>query len=385
MFNSASPSRGTRSGYAAAALLGLALSPALGLGQELLTIHGTALESYQASATRVQDALPSLLLRGAYVDGSVAAGSSLWPVGANPAPDAWNRHGMLGDVRLAPGTYDRTYVDLALPSIGVPWVIGRTFLSNASTAREGPQGVNWFQSSQPEIFFHDHATNSLDMVYLVYGADRYLEFQRKDGSATTFVGVNGSAGIISYVSGSPDVWEYFDARGTRTTFFGGNTASNAADWQFWKIEDPVGNVAYVGDATTASTAVSGGYDASGRILYAYDMADRRYTYTYSGSAIGAVKRLTQVKAETKSSGTWASPSGVVEVGKVDYDYYTTKTTVGGVDIGDEGDLKLVTVTTPLTDSGVSLVTRQYFMYYFDTFSASDNRRGSPHQLPGRRQ
>src|SRR5690606_25906465 len=114
------------------------------------------------------------------------------------------------------------------------------------------------------------------------------------------------------------------------------------------------------------------FTGDGYIEYAYDSADRRFTYTYS--TLDSVVRLTQVKAETKSGGTWASPTGVVEVGKVAYSYYTT-----AENHGEPGDLKLVTKTTPLTDSGQSLVEKTYYRYWEGAYDV-DTNPGRDHQL-----
>ncbi len=160
---------------------------------------------------------------------------------------------------------------------------------------------------------------------------------------------NGSAGVVSFTAasgGEPETYKLVDQHGTETTFFGFDTNAGAAKGQVWKIVDAEGNTAFVGDATTASTAITNGYTAQGRISKAYDSADRRFTYTYDGTTY----RLTEVKAETKTGGTWSSPTGLAEVAKVNYEYYGDET------YGDSGALKLVEVTTPLTDSGVSSVT-----------------------------
>jgi RHS repeat-associated protein len=153
------------------------------------------------------------------------------------------------------------------------------------------------------------------------------------------------------------------------TFFGGNTASGKADWQIWKVEDAAGNAAYVGDEDTASDAVSNGFTADGFVEYAYDSADRRSTYTYT--TIDSVKRLTRVKAETKTGGTWSSPTGVTEVGRVEYGYYGSSQDAGST-YGSNGDLATVTRTTPLSDSGVSDVRRKYYRYWKGEFDDSTN-------------
>ena len=54
------------------------------------------------------------------------------------------------------------------------------------------------------------------------------------------------------------------------------------------------------------------------------------------------------------------------MGKVEYEYYGTES------YGDDGDLKLVKTTTPLTDSGVSSVQRKYYRYWEGTFNATSN-------------
>ena len=113
------------------------------------------------------------------------------------------------------------------------------------------------------MVFYD---GSPDVVYIVYGADRYLEFKHVEG--TEYAGVNGCAGVVTYVAGAedadPDWYIYYDQHGVATYFFGGTNTGNAA-WQIWKIVDPAGNVAYVGDASTAATALSNGYTADGGI------------------------------------------------------------------------------------------------------------------------
>jgi hypothetical protein len=110
---------------------------------------------------------------------------------------------------------------------------------------------------------------------------------------------------------------------------------------------------------------------------AYDSSasnERRYTYTYT--TLDSVDRLTQVKAEVKTGGTWdGTPTGVREVGRVDYSYYSNTDSEG-----EAGDLKVVTVTLPLTDSGVDLVQKTYYRYYeSDSWDTSTNP-GYKHHL-----
>jgi hypothetical protein len=167
----------------------------------------------------------------------------------------------------------------------------------------------------------------------------------------------------------PDTYAYTDQNGYTHTFFGFDGDAGAAAGQFWKTVDPDGQVAFVGHATTAATAISSGY-SSGRILKAYDTADRRYTYTYT--SLNGTYRLTEVVAETKTGGTWDSPTGVAEVASVEYSYY------GDESNGDIGDLKTVSVFLPLTDAGVAVGTR-YYRYYEGAYNESTNP-GYPHHL-----
>ncbi|MBK9189246.1 MAG: hypothetical protein IPM33_09860 [Phycisphaerales bacterium] len=291
----------------------------------------------------------------------------------------------LGSIRLATGTYSPMEVDLAFPA-QVPWVVGRTFNARQADSggthfdSNGYQGKNWFQISQPEIRLYDadstpSTKQAADLIYLVYGADRYVEFQRTDNDANTFRGVNGAAGVFTYEAGSPDLYVYTDQQGNRTYFFGGNTASDRANWQVWKFVDPAGNTAYVGHATTASSAVSDGYNADGTISKAFDSSGRRYCYSYT--TIDDDSRLDRVTAEINAEGGWGDCGSETLVGKVEYDYYSASDQTHG----PAGHLKLVTVTTPLSfdsqvQSAVPLLARkQHYRYYTQAYDNSAGRRG----------
>lgn len=343
-------------------------------------IFGEAMLTYKPTvATAVQDVWPQVTQRGVQLDGMLRSGAYLpFHIHANPFESAW-RAPAVGGIRLDMGTFQVADVDIALPAEGFEWVIGRTYnprqLDGSSAYRNSNsyQGKNWHQSSQPEIRFYDDATNTKDMVYLVYGADRYAEYKRVASTGLSFKGTNGAAGIFELTDGggSADTYKLTDQHGYEFTFFGFDGDAGAAAGQLWKIVDPDGNTAYVGDSSSSATAISSGYDGSGRILYAYDSSDRRYTYTYT--TLDSVVRLTEVKAETKTGGTWASPTGLATVAEVDYGYYTSET------YGDAGDLKTVTITTPLTDSGVSLTQKRYYRYWEGTYDATTNP-GYPHAL-----
>ena len=364
-----------------APLLVLVLLPVLALAspQEdpILEIEGTSLEGVQyATAAVQQDVQPIVLQRGALVDGHVR-GRTFLPMTINGSPfrAVWQAPTVSG-VRLETGTYDVSDVDLSLPAVGFPWVVGRTYNNRQDDGghvdSDGPQGKNWFQVSQPEIVLYDDATEAAnDIVYLFYGADRFAEYKRASNSATTFRSRNGSAGVFEHTAaagGEPEIYTLTDQAGMEFHFFGFDEDASPAEGQLWKVVDPDGNVAFAGHATTASTAISSGYTATGRMEYLYDTSDRRWTYAYDGN-----DRISSVKAETKTGGTWGSPTGVTEVGKVEYSYY------GAESYGDDGDLKMVEITTPLTDSGVSLTRKKYYRYWEGTYNATTNP-GHPHDI-----
>ncbi|MEM7305643.1 MAG: RHS repeat-associated core domain-containing protein [Planctomycetota bacterium] len=352
-------------------LLALAGSSRLpGLVEDpILTVHGGSLEAMQlTAATAKQDVLPIMAQRGMRLDGSSRARPlQRMAIQGNPYEKAWSGSSLNG-IRLESGTYDVSDVDLALPSDGFSWIVGRTYNNRQDVSgahvSDGPQGKNWFQVSMPEIALHEAASEVDDVLYLVYGADRFGEFRREGATADTFRGRNGTAGVWHFEDGGatePDTYTLYDQNGNELVFFGFDDDAAPAEGQLWSITDPDGNKAYVGHATTALTAISSGYTATeGYVSKAYDSSGRRYTYTYGNDA-GSTKRLTQVKAEVDDSG-W------VEVGRVDYEYY------GNESHGDTGDLKLVEITTPLTDPGVSSTHKKYYRYW-DTGSG-----GSAHDI-----
>ncbi len=381
---------GGRAVFHGVAVLAAALGWSAGMarGDQILETWNNSLTSYlPAAASGGQKVWPLHQQRGVNLDGSRRTWSALgWAFAGNPTnaggAESWNGNLMLGDMRVDLGAYSPTDVDISLPSNGFRWIIGRTFNgvqldttalpSPAHFDSNGAQGLNWYQISQPELMRVLGATSADDSVYIIFGADRYIEFQRTGSSSTEYKGKNGAAGVVHYTAGSPHVWTYTDQHGNVTDFFGDNTASDRADWQIWRMTDPAGNVCYVGDASSASTAVTSGYNADKTIAVAYDAATtaggggHRFTYTYT--TIDSVSRLTQVKAEIKAGGTWASPTSPSTVAQVDYAYYQT----GDNTYGADGNLKLVTITTPLTDSGVNLVQKKLYRYYKGTYNGSTN-------------
>ena len=351
------------------------------LGSSILEIHDASLTSYQVAASTSQDVLPTHLVRGVGVDGSPRAGSTHpMHLNGNPNGSPWSTNQSLGGVSLATGGFNPFEVDLALPADGPSWVIGRSYnqrQDDGSQQSDGYQGQNWFQTSQPEILIHwevsEGTKDADDLLYLIYGADRFIEFQRYNSSSDDFIATNGAAGAVEYAangSGEPETFTYVDQQGWASTFFGFDADAAGAEGQLWKVADPEGNEAYAGDASLASDPVTLGY-TSGRLIVAYDSEDRRYTYSYT--TLDSVDRLTEVKAETKTGGTSASPTGLATVGNVEYDYYGDET------YGDPGDLKTVTITTPLSESSNEHVKTKYYRYWEGTFNASTNP-GHPHSL-----
>lgn len=369
----------------------------------VLDVNSASLTSYlPGAASSGQDLIPLHTQRGTGIDGSENAGSGFgWSLGASPVAESWNGNGRMMGVHLDTGSPSLMEVDISLPSAGPRWTVGRTYNAVQTTTGalggthrdgDGFQGKNWFQTSQPELKYYDGGTGGVgsgDVVYILYGADRYLEFKWASTSVNTggvrkdeFRGTNGAAGVIQLVKDtngsptSPDLWTYTDQVGTKTVFFGGDALSSGAEWQLWKITDEAGNAVYVGDASSATTAISVGYSGR-RIQKAYDQAGRRYTYSYA--SLGGGTRLTQVLAETKTGGTWASPTGTATVGQVDYAYYTSADSGQELNADFYGCLKMVTVTTPLSDTSLSLAQKKYYRYYGGTYNGSTNP-GNPGQL-----
>ncbi|MCK4873242.1 MAG: hypothetical protein KAS72_10995 [Phycisphaerales bacterium] len=330
----------------------------------------TLTQNLCALPTTVQDVRATHGQRGVSLDGSLRARATHpWALAGNPGVWPWNGKMNAGGLRLDMGAYSFTDVDLAFAA-NVPWLIGRSYnalqeYDSSHYDSDGYQGNNWFQMSQPEIMLYEGDTDDEDVVYLIYGADRFIEFRRHDVNSVEFKAKNGAAGVMQYVAGSgnePDTYTYTDPHGMVTVFFGFDGDANPAEGQIWKVTDAAGNTAYAGDEDTASTAISDGYDGSGRIDETYDSAGRRFSYTYT--TLNGTDRLTEVKAEIDDGG-WT------EVGKVQYGYYGSGQPAGTT-YGSTGDLATVTITIPLTDSGINDVRVQYYRYWSGTYNATTN-------------
>ena len=203
------------------------------IADKVLLIHNDSLTTYlPTSKTPVQDVRPSVLQRSTSLEGHprfprttiVPPGSGgivcgmMFDMTGYDASEG--RHRWLTDHYLGTecptcdpkdstggvdllGTYAISDIDMELPASGFSWIIGRTYNTRQKDnggsyfKSTGYQGNNWFQSSQPELIYYDHPSDpSRDMLYLVLGADRFVEFKRWDEtrSCLTAPGVGCSAG-----------------------------------------------------------------------------------------------------------------------------------------------------------------------------------------------
>ncbi|MFZ4431199.1 MAG: hypothetical protein ACOYPS_12695, partial [Phycisphaerales bacterium] len=351
-----------------------------------------------ATQTAVGTPVPGSM--SVYKVSSVSGGQDIWPFATQSDPvgfeggDAVLRGGGGVFVDLFHNTPRVYQVDIALPCNGPGVTVARSFngvqvpdstspgtidISGSRRDSDGYQGYNWFQE-RPELVKSWAGTgagsSADDRLYLLTGADTALEFKR-DGTGTTFVGVNGTQAAIVHTAdggGSPGLYEYRDLSGTVMTFFDFDGDAYGAAGQLWKTRDMDGasgtHTSYIGHASTIATALaafeqSGGHPTA-RPTTIYDAAGRRYTYAYS--TFGGKTRLSQVKAERYISSAWT------EITRVDYDYYTSTSSGKGV----AGDLKTSTTTTPLSSGGDD-VRATYYRYYTAAYSSPSNP-GHPHQL-----
>lgn len=373
----------------------------------LLQIESALIEDdTQTSAqTRVQKASPYYIEsgvggdtfidnRGTGLDGSLRSPAPFgWVVNANPYAHDWNDKARYrSDFLLNNGRYSPTHIDLALPAPGFSWTVGRTYSIPAEapyydtstyTGPEGYQGLNWHQFSQPELVFSTEGAQD-EYIYIVYGADRFLEFKLVDGSSTVYRGVNGTAGAIvedTFNRAPPyntdhDTLTYWDQHGTRTVFydprdsdnnflFSGNPAT---------FHDARGQIASITDAdgNTASVTLFG-YDEDGKLLEAFDTAGRRYDYTYSTVSGGGLSAELLTKVEVfqdyNNDNTWETTGS-----KVEYEYYSSTVLGKGI----FGNLKEARVFTPLSGYDPAQpsqrVSQQKSRYWYQTV-ATDYARG----------
>ncbi len=348
---------------------------------QILETHADTLTTYRAPKTIVQDVRPRHEQRGLNLEGSERKRSGPgMALAGNPFENAFSGQTDLNDVQLDTGTWSPTTVDLALPGPNFTWTIGRTFNARQEDSghhdSDGYQGVNWFQVSQPEIVLYDHPTdNTKDVLYLVYGADRYAEFVRASATSNQYKAKNGAAGCFSHTTGTPDIWEYTDQKGVICRFFGFNTANYQADGQFWYLyrgtSSGAEQIIWAGHPSVATSAVTAGYDTSGRIKMVVDSADRRYTYNYSAPG----NRLSGVVVSIKAGGTWdGTPIGILDTASVEYTYYGDSEPHGQL-----GDLKTVKTIRALSDGVGNDIRARYYRYWTGTYNSATNP-GHPHQI-----
>ena len=346
----------------------------------IIQIHDDTLESASIGTPSLgQDVQHTFDSRSSYVDGTPRRPGRLG------AAVYANEFGVINGGTLSiPGvdTFSGDSIqddlDLSLPSSGMPVAIGRSYTAGASNlgglgvVRDGVQGRNWFQESQPEIVYVPHASDPAnDLIILYLGADSASEFRRVVSggvaSATTFRGVNGATGVFELLSGTggaPDLYVLTDSRAHEWTFFGFDAASGVASGQLWKSESADGISSYfLGHATDPVVAVSSGYSSNGPLVL-YDVEGRRFSYSYG--TIGGAPRLIDVVVEECSGANWATPGVISLVASVDYEYYDSETG------GSDGDLKQVSVTETLPDGSTETTIRAYYRYFTGAFNATSN-------------
>ena len=99
-------------------------------------VSAQILETYDASMTTykptgntlVQGVRPQVVQRGVTLDG-VMRSSPAFPMvcSGNPFENAWPGRENYAGIRIDCGSYAPQDIDIALPSKGIPWVVGRTY------------------------------------------------------------------------------------------------------------------------------------------------------------------------------------------------------------------------------------------------------------------
>jgi hypothetical protein len=367
----------SRSSFASAVALFALVFSGVSLADQILETYSASLTTYLPTGkTKVQNVRPRAEQRGVNLDGSLRSAPGIpAALAGNPFESVWAGTASLEGVRLDTGTYNPFEIDISLPAPGHRWLVGRTYNARQDDSGQfnsnGYQGKNWFQISQPELHLYDDADNAKDVIYLVYGADRYVEFQRKGPRRTTSrartapraLSPTPRAHRTSGPTPAPTGQRSSSSAGTRPrtrpTGSSGRSPTPTATRPMWATVLP--------RALRSRT----GSTLGGRITTAYDSANRRYTYTYSTH--DSVTRLDTVEAEYLTSGTWTSSPVTATAAQVDYVYYTNESN------GDAGDLKTVTITTPTSQSGQDHVKTKYFRYWEGTYDAVTNP-GIPHEL-----
>lgn len=346
----------------------LALVGPSSAGQTLRPILSPDIDQLRSQAALPNTGLQNMALDpsacGVNLDGSEREPNQLGlAMSANLWQDGLRRGAANGIVRLLDGAFAPTDIDFALPTRGPAVVIGRTFFHGAFQGEGNPpiaadaiQGWNWFQTAWPEIVVRA----SDDRVFIVYGGDRHLAFQRvPESNPATYRGVNGAAGAVVKASGEggqPDLWIYYDAVGNHADFI----ASGSRSGRLWRIVDGAGRAMSVGNAGDAAQACASGFDELGRVVSMTDGAGRRFEFAYGSG------RLTQVDV--------TAPDTTTRLATISYSYYDEAAATGS---GRAGDLKLVHVEIG-TESDAQHHLHRYRYYRYWTQAHAAEHPGFPH-------
>lgn len=311
--------------------------------------------------------------------------------------------------------------DLARQDSGYQWFSGVTHNGRQETLVEdaaihkdsnGPQGFNWMQDGHPEL--QRYTRDNEQYIVMVYDANHRLLFRRvsnvwpfdirgenpEEVFQPHYLGIDGTYGVLFPVTLDPDleensgdefeIFEYHDRTNRVYTFFGfegdgftmdGPDLDSDPDLdrargkgQLWKVvdqdgDDASGSVSYVGDIADPVTAIDTGF--AGTVADPLGIAvawsdNYKYVYSYSPSPIGGIQRLLQVEV--------FDPTETTSFGKVEYDYHD-----GNDAHGYAGDLKTITKTTPLSESGEFLTETRYIRYYKGSYNALTNK-GAAHLI-----
>ena len=130
-----------------------------GTSAQILESANDSMTTYRPSGnSTLQGVRPQVTQRGVTLDGAMRSSPGFPMVLAgNPFENAWVGRENYAGIRIDTGSYAPQDIDIALPSKGIPWVVGRSYNAIQKNSggsfinSNGYQGKNWFQTSQPEI------------------------------------------------------------------------------------------------------------------------------------------------------------------------------------------------------------------------------------------
>src|SRR5262245_42110948 len=128
---------------ALASLLSLLLtSPAQAQVSQILETYSTSLTTYKPTGNSLlQGVRPLVTQRGLTIDGVLRSRPGYpMALAGDPYERAWSGREFQGALRLDLGTYAPLDVDIAMPTKGIPWVVGRTY--NARQVNSGSSPIN---------------------------------------------------------------------------------------------------------------------------------------------------------------------------------------------------------------------------------------------------